>query len=149
MSGLFLGVRTSTQSAQGGVYGVFYTAIPFGSTLRGETWITAIQQDEENRTNLGIVNTGENDQTDSEFQIEIIDGNSGALAAIIQSFRVESRRMRQIDSILKNYAPGLTQAYLRISQLKGNNPFWVYAIINDGKAPGERTGDGSYIAGAQ
>ncbi len=61
------------------------------------------------------------------------------------SSHVEARRWRQINSILANHAPGITQGYVRIDQFIGNNPFLAYAVVNDGGAPGERSGDGAYL----
>ena len=58
---------------------------------------------------------------------------------------VEARRWIQINSILANRAPGITQGYVRIKQFIGNNPFLAYAVVNDGGAPGERSGDGAYL----
>jgi hypothetical protein len=50
--------------------------------------------------------------------------------------------------ILSQYAPGVTQGYARITRTGGNNPFIAYAVINDGGAPGQRSGDGAFIASA-
>ena len=58
---------------------------------------------------------------------------------------VEARRWIQINSILANHAPGITQGYVRIKQFIGNNPFLAYAVVNDGGAPGQRSGDGAYL----
>jgi hypothetical protein len=38
------------------------------------------------------------------------------------------------------------QGYARVVRVSGNNSFIAYAVINDGAAPGERTGDGAFIA---
>ena len=47
------------------------------------------------------------------------------------------------------FAPGITQGYVLIEQFIGNNPFLAYAVINDGNAPGERSGDGAYLPAQQ
>ena len=57
-----------------------------------------------------------------------------------------ARGWRQINSILRNYAEGTTQGYVRIRKISGNNPFLAYGVINDGGSRGERSGDGAYLA---
>jgi hypothetical protein len=143
-SGLFVGGRTSSAGG-GGRYGVFYTAVPFGTATANETWVYGLQQNAENRSNLGLVNTGEISQDSSLFQIDVFDGKSGTLAATINNITVGSKKLLQISSILQAYAPQLTQGYLHIKKVKGTNPFIAYSIINDGGQPGTRTGDGAFI----
>jgi len=36
--------------------------------------------------------------------------------------------------------------YARVVPIMDGNEFVAYGVINDGAAPGERTGDGAYIA---
>ena len=52
---------------------------------------------------------------------------------------------RQEDETLQD--PG-TQGYARVTRVAGSNPFIAYAVINDGGQPGERTGDGAFVAGS-
>ena len=58
---------------------------------------------------------------------------------------VPARGFRQINAILRAHAPGTTQGYVRIRKVSGANPFLAYGVVNDGGAPGQRTGDGAYI----
>ena len=57
---------------------------------------------------------------------------------------VPAKGFQQIDQVLK-HAPGTTQGYVRIRKVSGANPFLAYGVVNDGGAPGQRTGDGAYI----
>ena len=143
-SSLFVGARTTTQ-VRGNRYGVFYEAVPYGSVPETSTWIYGLQQNSENRSNLGIVNTGEFNEQTSVFRIEIYDGETGLLASTIEDITAEARKLIQIDSILEQFAPGIRQGYARISRIIGTNPFLAFAVINDGGQPGERTGDGTFI----
>ena len=59
-SSLFMGARTSTPGG-GGRYGLFYVAVPNGLTSTSDAWIYGLQQNAENRSNLGLVDTGETD----------------------------------------------------------------------------------------
>jgi hypothetical protein len=70
------------------------------------------------------------------------------MATTLGDIRLASRRWKQINMILAQYAPGVTQGYARITRIAGNNPFIAYAVTNDGGQPGERSGDGAFIASA-
>ena len=145
MSGIAIGARTSSSDGRGGQYGVYYNAVPYGRAFLEGAWVEALQQNEENRSNLALVNTGEVDDSPSVFQLDIYDGATGMLANTVTGLRVAAKGWRQINGILGSYAPGTTQGYVRISKISGNNPFLAYGIINDGGAPGQRSGDGAYL----
>ena len=145
MSGIVIGARTGSSDGRGGQYGVFYNALPYGDGFPENAWVEALQQNEENRSNLALVNTGEADDSPSVFQLDIYDGATGMLANTVTGLRVEAGGWRQINGILGDYAPGTTQGYVRILKISGNNPFLAYGVVNDGGAPGQRSGDGAYL----
>ena len=105
----------------------------------------ALQQNDENRSNLALVNTGEVDDSPSVFQLDIYDGATGMLANTVTGLMVAAGGWHQINTLLGDYAPGTMQGYVRISRISGNNPFLAYGVINDGGAPGQRSGDGAYL----
>ena len=147
MSGIVIGARTVSQAVvAGGQYGVSYNAVPYGSTFSQVAWVEGLQQNQESRSNLALVNSGEVDNSDSVFAIDIYDGDTGLLVTTITGRRVPARGWRQINSILRDYTEDTTQGYVRIRKISGNNPFLAYGVINDGGAPGERSGDGAYLA---
>ena len=145
MSGIAIGARTSSSDGRGGQYGVYYNAVPYGGAFLEGAWVEALQQNEENRSNLALVNTGEVDDSPSVFQLDIYDGATGMLANTVTGLMVAAGGWRQINTLLGDYAPGTMQGYVRISKISGNNPFLAYGIINDGGAPGQRSGDGAYL----
>ena len=148
MSGIVIGARTSSSDGRGGRYGVFYNAVPDGSAFTATAWVDGLQQDGENRSNLALVNTGEVDDSPSVFGLDIYSGETGQLVRTIMS-TIQTRRWRQINSILANHAPGTTQGYIRVRQVSGNNPFLAYGVVNDGGAPGQRSGDGAFVPGRE
>ena len=145
MNGIVIGARTSSSDGRGGQYGVSYNAVPAGGAFTRSVWVDGLQQNQENRSNLALVNTGEMDGGESSFTLEIYDGATGMLANTVTGLKVAARGWRQINGILGKYAPGTTQGYVRISKIAGNNPFLAYGVINDGGAPGQRSGDGAYL----
>ncbi len=40
---------------------------------------------------------------------------------------------------------GATYGDVRIVRVGGSGPWWAYGVVNDGSAPGEGTGDGSFV----
>ena len=144
MSGIVIGARTGSQGG-GGQYSVFYNAVPFGEAFSQVAWVEGLQQNQENRSNLALVNTGEVDDSESVFHLEIYDGETGMLAETVVTKPIPARRWHQINGILGSYAPETRQGYIRIKKVSGANPFLAYGVVNDGGAPGERSGDGAYL----
>ena len=155
MSGIVIGARTSSSDGRGGQFGVFYNAVPDGAAFSGSLWIDALQQNQENRSNLALVNTGEVDDSPSFFELDIYHGETGMLVETVttdnvlpqdaKGTRLAARRWHQFNGILSKYAQGATQGYVQVRQTSGNNPFLAYGVVNDGGAPGERSGDGAYV----
>ena len=144
MSGIVIGARTGSPGG-GGSYSVFYNAVPEGGAFTKEAWVDGLQQNQENRSNLALVNTGEVDGSASVFHLEIYDGETGLLAETVVTKPIPARRWYQINGILGSYAPETRQGYIRIEKVSGENPFLAYGVVNDGGAPGERSGDGAYL----
>ena len=153
LSGIVIGARVVAQAdpedLTRGQYGVFYTAVPQGMGFTGEAWVDGLQQNEENRSNLALINTGEMDDQDIVFEIDIYDGETATLSKTVtmaeeDKLVVPAKGFKQINQVLK-HAPGTTQGYVRIRRASGANPYLAYGVVNDGGAPGERTGDGAYI----
>ena len=154
LSGVVIGARVvaqaDAQDRSKGQYGVFYTAVPHGMGFTGSAWVDGLQQNEENRSNLALINTGEVDDQDIVFEIDIYDGETATLSKTVTmadepQAMVPARGFRQINGILGKHAPGTAQGYVRIRKVSGANPFLAYGVVNDGGTPGERTGDGAFI----
>jgi len=146
VAALSVGARTSSAGGAGR-FGLYYGAVPFGSSTTGSLSLNALRQDTENRTNLACVNTGEHDGGPINLKLEIFDGSTGLLAATDQeSFRaISAQGFVQVDSVLKALAPSATNGYARVTRTAGGNPFLCYAVINDGGIPQSRTDDGAFV----
>ena len=144
MSGIVIGARTGSPGG-GGQYGVFYNAVPDGSASTGSAWIYGLQQNTTNRSNLALVNTGEVDNGRSLFSLDIYDGETGKLVKTVTTKAIAARGWHQINGVLRDHAPGTRQGYVQVRKLSGSNPFLAYGVINDGGAPGQRSGDGAFL----
>jgi len=140
MSGIVIGARTGAPDKRSGQYSLFYNGVPYGAASVESAWIYGLQQNEENRSNLALVNTGEIDDSPSTFEITIYDG-SGESEPRTKSVTLAPRRWHQENGILGR----IIQGYVQVRKTSGNNPFITYGVINDGGKPGERSGDGAYL----
>ena len=143
-AGFFMSGRTSI-AGDGGSCGLHYPAVPEGQTAKRSAWLYGLQQNAENRTNLALINTGECSDSDDVFSIEIYDGVLANKVRTLEGIVVKARQWIQLNAVLRE-APGTLQGYARVVRTSGTNPFIAYAVINDGAASGQRSGDGAYIA---
>jgi hypothetical protein len=143
LSGIFLGVRTSTPG-EGGQFGVFNAAIPDHSLSTGSAWLFGLRQDATNRSNLALVNLSTAGSPAGTFTIDIYDGSSGAKVVSFDQV-IPAMGWLQLNSILANYAPAVPTGYVQVTRPSSSDPFILYGVINDGGAPGERTGDGAFL----
>jgi hypothetical protein len=144
-SGIFVGARTSTPGG-GGRYGLFYSAVPYGTASSDSAWLYGLQQNAENRTNLALINTGEEGSGSDVFNIDLYNGDTGQKVTTLTT-TVNARAWTQFGTVLIN-ASGVTQGYARVTRVSGTNPFIAYAVVNDGGQPSERSGDGAFVASA-
>ena len=143
--GIFVGARTSTPGG-GGAFGLFYAAVPHATASTGSAWLFGLQQNAENRTNLALVNTGEEGNSLITLSIDLYDGSTGTKVTTLTE-TLNARAWRQLGTVLIN-ASGVTQGYARVTRISGSNPFIAYAVINDGGQPNQRSGDGAFVASA-
>jgi hypothetical protein len=129
----------------GGRVGVALPSTPSGSEATTSAWLFGLQQTAETRTNVALVNTGTRDPSPSTFRVDLFDGATG-LAAGSLVVAVPAKGLVQVDRILAVYAPGVSSAWALVTKTSGANPFLAYAVLNDGALPGQRTGDGAFVA---
>ena len=144
LRGVSIGARTSAAGG-GGRYGLFYSAVPAGSEATASAWLYGLQQNADNRTNLALVNVGSADGSTDVFHIDLYDGATGQKAGETDA-TVPAKGFFQIGTILAAHAPGVASGYAKVTRTSGNNPFVAYAVINDGGAPNQRSGDGAFVS---
>jgi hypothetical protein len=146
LDGVVVSGRTAAAGSVKGRYGLFRTAIPRRDAAATPAWIYGLAQDASNRTNLAFVNV---DPSGSSIRLrsELFRASDGASVATIEGAEttLPPGALGQIDRVLERYAPGATSAYARVMLVSGTSPFVVYAVVNDGGQPGERSGDGAYV----
>ncbi|MGE5717800.1 MAG: FG-GAP repeat domain-containing protein [Acidobacteriota bacterium] len=143
---VFAGIRVSTGVAGGASYGVFEPATPQDPFDAFSAVVPDLRQDTRTRTNVGILNLVSGPM---KFRIDIFDGTTGSLVASRDDLVLAAFEQRQLNSVLKDLAPGTTRGWARVTPLAPYSPvrFAAYAVVNDGAQPGQGTGDGSFVPG--
>ena len=145
-SGYYVGARNST-FLDGRRNGFVQAAVPYGDSHHTPAWVYGLRQDQQMRTDLGIVNTGELSDETSFFSVEIYDGETGMLAHTIGEVELEARKSIRLESILEQMAPDTQQGYVRVSRISGSNPFVAFAVVSDGIQGSRSSGDAFFIYG--
>jgi glucose/arabinose dehydrogenase len=144
--------HTFSSSPSGGTFGVAYPAIPPAAGAVSETWVYGLKQDGLARSNLAlaVVNPPAAFPSDqipppSLMTVDLFDGDSGLLEGTSLVPLQLRGDWQQVNSVLSVF--GVRNGYARVRAPAGNSqPFLVYGVVNDGAAPGQGTGDGSYLS---
>ena len=116
LSGVVIGARVvapaDAQDPSQGQYGVFYTAVPRGQGFTTSAWVDGLQQNEENRSNLALVNTGEMDDSDSVFELDIYDGET---ATRVKTVTMAEDSARDVMVPAKGFRIRSTPSWARIT----------------------------------
>ena len=142
--GVLVGARTAAAGGAG-QYGVFTPGLSDDELASTRGDLDLLRQDAENRTNLAIVDAGAPGSPDGRYEVDLFDGGTGLLLRTVGPLTVPPAGWLQVGTILSTHAPGTTTARARVRRVSGPGPFLAYTIVNDGAAPGERSGDGSYV----
>ena len=67
---------------------------------------------------------------------------NGPASPVLEDMELRPGEFHQYSRVLGNPASG----FVRVEKTAGEAPFLAYGVINDGGSPGERSGDGAYLA---
>lgn len=149
VEGVVATVRTSSVVGDQGAYGVAYPGLRGTQAAVSSAWVYAMQQNASTRSNLAFVNLGSAGADPVGLRLEIFDGDTGRQVAVVDDARLAAiapSGFVQINSFLSALAPGVANGYVKVTRTSGTNPFLAYGVVNDGGNPGERTGDGAFVA---
>jgi hypothetical protein len=143
--GVLFFARTRHRTADGS-YGVSpavsrLSINPYCAVVPGtEHWLTGLRQDASARTNLALFA----DLYAATRHVEVYDGDTGRLAGSLD-VSLGPGEWRQLDSVLAGF--GVRNGYARVTDPSGYGAdLGLYAVLNDGAAPGLGTGDGTFLA---
>ena len=140
--GAFAGVRVLTREERGH-FGVFAPAVAPESADAGQGFLWGLRADAQTRSNVAVLNASAPSGEDITLQLQIFDGASGSPAGAPLTVTLAPGQWAQPDGFFAS--SGAANGDVRIVRVNGNGPWSAYGVVNDGAAPGEGTGDGSFV----
>ncbi|MGA7993241.1 MAG: hypothetical protein WCC53_17575 [Thermoanaerobaculia bacterium] len=144
LESVFAGARTSSLSPAGGQFGLFYQGIDSSQEASDTAFVLGLKADVNNRSNVAVVNTGEDGSGPLTLELQVLDGSEGG-KAVGQLLSVDLNPGQWAQPYGFFASGGVPNGYVRITRTAGTAPWIAYGVINDGGNPGERTGDGAYV----
>jgi hypothetical protein len=141
---VYAGARTASPSPAGGQYGLFTPAAFAGDEATTTAYVYGLHADSNNRSNVAAVNTAQDPLAGPiTLSLTVFDGDAGGASHGPYALTLAPGQWGQISGILGT--AGVANGWVRISRTSGTAPWIAYGVVNDGGAPGQRTGDGAYV----
>ncbi len=145
LSEFYAGARTASLSPAGGQFGLFTPAVYSGNEAVSEAFLYGLIADEENRSNVALINAAAKGGGSVTLEVRTFDGDDeGREKGERRTVRLLPGQIKQFNNLLKEN--GIESGWAQVVKISGNSRFICYGVINDGGNPGERTGDGAYVA---
>jgi hypothetical protein len=140
--GAFVGVRVLTRQERGR-FGVFAPVVPPEAVDAGQGFLWGLRADDQTRSNVAVLNASAPTGETITLQLQVLDGARGRPAGAPLTVTLAPGQWAQPDGFFAR--SGATNGDVRIVRVSGAGPWWAYGVVNDGSAPGEGTGDGSFV----
>ena len=139
----YAGARTSSVAPGGGEFGC--VLVPFTPGGQGDTeaYVYGLRADADNRSNVAAVNVGTAGDGPITLSIQAFDGDAGVAKGSPATLTLNPGQWQQLNDFLR--PQGIVNGWVRITRTSGLAEWIAYGVINDGGAPGQRTGDGAYV----
>jgi hypothetical protein len=139
------GSRSAAVSPAGGQYGFYSPARLPGDEAFDVGGIYGLSANANNRTNLAVMNRAATSAGGSiTVRAFAYDGDAGGTASVgSRDFVLGAGQWMQMNDFLTTF--GIQNGYVRLQLVSGLAPWDAYAIINDGRSPGQRTGDSVFL----
>ncbi len=141
---VFAAARTGFKSGAGS-FGLFTPAVSPAEEAADEVVLYGLRADETNRTNVAVVNSGPDAAGPVTLELRTYDGDASGVekgSPIRQT--LAPGQHAQVNLILGD--AGIRNGWVRARRVDGAAPWLAYGVVNDGGVPGQRTGDGAYVA---
>jgi hypothetical protein len=140
--GAFVGVRVLTRE-EGGRFGVFAPAVPPESADADQGFLWGLRADADTRSNVAVLNASSSSGESITLQLQVFDGATGRPAGAPLAVTLAPGQWAQPEGFFAS--SGAANGDVRIVRVSGSGPWSAYGVVNDGAAPGEGTGDGSFV----
>ena len=135
------GSRSAARSAGGGQFGFYSPANYPGQIGFDAGGIYGLRAGPNDRTNLAVMNRATSGPPVT-VRATTYDGDTGAVKGTLD-YTLGPGKWTQTNDLLGGY--GISNGYVKFTRVSGSSPWDAYAVINDGRAPGQRTGDGAFL----
>ena len=133
-------VRTTT-AVEGGRAGLAYPGIPLSHALNETVYLCGLRQNDTDRSNVAIQNTGPSKDGDIVLKLTVFSGDPTApFSKELPLETLPPGAFKQISGILQSNGMALTNGYVRVERQSGNASYYAYAVIND-----QANSDGSFV----
>ncbi|MCI0420721.1 MAG: hypothetical protein L0387_16195 [Acidobacteria bacterium] len=140
----FAGARALAPSPAGGQFGVFTPAVFAGQEAFAEAFLFGLRSDENHRTNVSLLNAGMAGSSSVTLEVQFFDADQrGNAAGAPASVTLAPGQWTQLLNPLAGRS--VQNGWAAIARKAGSAPWVAYGVINDGGAPGQRTGDGAFF----
>ena len=137
-SDVAVSARTTTAAA-GGRAGLAYAGVPTSALLNGASYVYGLRQNNADRSNLALQNTGGAAEGAITLRVTVYNGQTGA-STVLPLEVLSPGEFRQLSGILALEGLQIQNGYARIERVSGTAPFYAYGVIND-----QVNSDGSFV----
>jgi hypothetical protein len=135
------GSRSAAKSPAGGQFGFYAPANYPGQIGFATGGLYGLRADANNRTNVAVMNRATSGGTIT-VRGTVWDGDTGLSKGTID-YTLGAGKWIQTNDVLGGF--GVSNGFLTFSLTAGTSPWDAYAVVNDGRSPGQRTGDGTFL----
>ena len=141
---IFAGARALAPSPAGGQFGVFTPAVFAGQEAFARASLFGLRSDANHRTNVSLLNAGALSGSTITLEVQFFDADQrGNAIGPLTSVTLGPGQWTQLLNPLAER--GARNGWATIVRRAGSSPWVAYGVINDGGAPGQRTGDGAFF----
>lgn len=139
------GARTSTVSPAGGEFGQYVHGRLPGQQGFDSGYIYSLISDENNRSNLAVLNMATSAAGGPiTLRAQFYDGDVGGTTPVgSMDFTLTPGQWKQMNDVPSQL--GKRNLWASLKLISGTATWDVYVSRNDGRKPGQGTGDGSYL----
>lgn len=138
--GVMARIRSTTNGTDFG--GVAFPAVPLSETLIGPSWIGWLRETAGDRTNLAVLNPGDDADGETVLRVTLTSTDSAHPGStVLPDFTLLPGGLVQVNRVLSTSGLGASSGYATVERIGGMAPYWTYAVVND-----EANADGSIVA---
>lgn len=144
LSDVYAAARVAAPSVGGGAFGLFAPPVYRGEEAGAEpVSLVGLKADETSRTNVAFVNAGEDGAGSIRLVATAYDAEAdGAVRGTLEVGLDAGAWFQPLNWF---GSTGIRNGWVTVTRVEGSAPWLAYAVVNDGRGPGQRTDDGAFV----